>query len=262
AVREIRFAPQCQCLLRVETEKRGRQLYYRCWVEVRIGSTSGVGPIDNSSSKLAQFRCCSRAHRRTAEGAMPTYDVNIVAAPISNLDNLKKQAKQYLRWHRERYHPVAAEIRAALPRFRHLDDLQVLDACFKLSDAQGLVARRFGFEGWRALKAGAQAMTTQSKQTATHPILSATVTQLFCSDIKASAISLRPNSAFPWISAMAIHRSMERSSETMRGSPCGSCAGRSFSGTFGRESLCCRPRCGAIPPPRSSQCSSISRFLG
>ena len=74
---------------------------------------------------------------------------------MPNLDNLKKQAKQYLRWHRERYHPVAAEIRAALPRFRHLDDHQVLDASFKLSDAQELVARRLGFEGWQALKAGA-----------------------------------------------------------------------------------------------------------
>src|SRR5215475_2510527 len=122
----------------------------------------------------------------TAEGAMPTYDVKTVAAPMPNLDNLKKQAKQYLRWHRERYHPVAAEIRAELPRFRHLDDHQVLEASFKLSDAQELVARRLGFEGWQALKAGAHAVTAQCKQTPTHPILSATVAQLFVSDIKAS----------------------------------------------------------------------------
>jgi len=122
----------------------------------------------------------------TAEGAMPTYDVKTVAAPMPNLDNLKKQAKQYLRWHRERYHPVAAEIRAELPRFRHLDDHQVLEASFKLSDAQELVARRLGFEGWQALKAGAYAVTAQCKQTPTHPILSATVAQLFVSDIKAS----------------------------------------------------------------------------
>jgi hypothetical protein len=33
---------------------------------------------------------------------MPTYDVKAVAAPMPNLDNLRKQAKQYLRWHRER----------------------------------------------------------------------------------------------------------------------------------------------------------------
>jgi catechol 2,3-dioxygenase-like lactoylglutathione lyase family enzyme len=105
---------------------------------------------------------------------------------MPNLDNLKKQAKQYLRWHRERYHPVAALIRAGLPRFQHLDDHQVLDARFKLSDAQELVARRLGFEGWQALKAGAQAMTAQVKETPIQPTLSTTVAQLFVSDIKAS----------------------------------------------------------------------------
>src|SRR5258708_3371226 len=31
---------------------------------------------------------------------------------------------EYLRWHREWYYPVAAQIRAALPRFRHVGDVQ------------------------------------------------------------------------------------------------------------------------------------------
>lgn len=111
---------------------------------------------------------------------------NLVIAPVPNIDNLKKQAKQYLRWHRERYYPVAAEIRAVLPRFRRLDDHQVLDASFKLSDAQELIARRLGFDGWQALKAGAQAMTVQEQQTTTRPYLSATAAQLFVADVKAS----------------------------------------------------------------------------
>ena len=72
---------------------------------------------------------------------------------MPNLDNLRKQAKQYQRWHRERYHPVAAEIRATLPRFRHLSDAQVLETSFKLRDAQELIARQLGFESWQALKA-------------------------------------------------------------------------------------------------------------
>jgi catechol 2,3-dioxygenase-like lactoylglutathione lyase family enzyme len=105
---------------------------------------------------------------------------------MPNLENLKKQAKQYLRWHRERYHPVAAEIRAALPRFRHFDDNQVLEASFKLSDAQELVARQLGFEGWQALKAGALAMSNQAKQTTTVAILSGTEAQLYVADVKAS----------------------------------------------------------------------------
>lgn len=105
---------------------------------------------------------------------------------MPNLENLKKQAKQYLRWHRERYYPVAAEIRASLPRFRHLDDHQVLDASFKLVDAQELVARQLGFEGWQALKAGAPAMNTSVNPATTSPILTGTEAQLYVTDFKAS----------------------------------------------------------------------------
>ncbi len=108
------------------------------------------------------------------------------AAPMPNIENLKKQAKQYLRWHRERYYPVAARIRAGLPRFRHLSDEQVLNADFKLADALELVAREMGFEGWPALKSGAHAMTHEAGQTVPRPILSSTEAQLFVADIKAS----------------------------------------------------------------------------
>ena len=45
---------------------------------------------------------------------MPTYATSIVAAPMPNLDDLKKQAKLILRWHRNHYCPVGAQIRAGL----------------------------------------------------------------------------------------------------------------------------------------------------
>jgi uncharacterized glyoxalase superfamily protein PhnB len=105
---------------------------------------------------------------------------------MPNIENLKKQAKQYLRWHRERYYPVAARIRASLPRFHHLTDAQVLEANFKLGDAQELVARENGFEGWQALKSGAHAMTREDGKTAPQPVLNSTEAQLFVADIKAS----------------------------------------------------------------------------
>jgi uncharacterized glyoxalase superfamily protein PhnB len=105
---------------------------------------------------------------------------------MPNIENLRKQAKQYLRWHRERYYPVAARIRAALPRFGHLSDQQILDTTFKLADAQELVAREKGFEGWQALKSGAHAMNHEAKQAVPRPILSSTEAQLFVADIKAS----------------------------------------------------------------------------
>lgn len=105
---------------------------------------------------------------------------------MPNLKNLKKQAKQYLRWHRDGYFPVAAEIRAALPRFRDLDDREILKADFKLADAQELVARQMGFDGWQALKSGALTMSIQAKQAAPRPVLRSTSAQLFVADIKAS----------------------------------------------------------------------------
>ena len=105
---------------------------------------------------------------------------------MPNIENLKKQAKQYLRWHREQYHPVAAQIRAALPRFRNLGVVQISESNFKLSDAQELVARQMGFDGWQALKSGADAMTDEPRQTPPRPILSSIEPQLFVANIKSS----------------------------------------------------------------------------
>jgi len=105
---------------------------------------------------------------------------------MPNIENLKKQAKQYLRWHREQYHPVAAQIRAALPRFRNLGVVQISESSFKLSDAQELVARQMGFDGWQALKSGADAMTDEPRQTPPRPILSSIEAQLFVANIKSS----------------------------------------------------------------------------
>jgi catechol 2,3-dioxygenase-like lactoylglutathione lyase family enzyme len=105
---------------------------------------------------------------------------------MPNLENLRKQAKLYVRWHRDGHHPVAAQIRAVLPRFKDLTDRQILDRDFKLSDAQELVARQSGFESWQALKTGVQAMTDTAHAIATKPELTQVEAQLFVADIKAS----------------------------------------------------------------------------
>jgi catechol 2,3-dioxygenase-like lactoylglutathione lyase family enzyme len=104
---------------------------------------------------------------------------------MSNLENLRKQAKQYVRWHREGYYPVAAIIREHLPRFRHLSDPEILATAFRLADAQELVARKEGFEGWQALKTGA---STAMSQTHPHsrPILTSVAAHLYVRDLKAS----------------------------------------------------------------------------
>ena len=105
---------------------------------------------------------------------------------MPSFENLKKQAKLVLRWHRERYYPVAAQIRTMLPRFRHLSDPEILSAPFKLSEAQELVARSQGFENWQALKTGLTAMTNKTSPPAARAVISATAAELFVSDIKAS----------------------------------------------------------------------------
>jgi uncharacterized glyoxalase superfamily protein PhnB len=73
---------------------------------------------------------------------------------MNSIENLRKQAKQIVRWHRDRVWTVAEVIRATLPRFAKLSDREILDAEFKLVDAQELVARRAGFDGWQALLNG------------------------------------------------------------------------------------------------------------
>src|SRR5262245_10611250 len=105
---------------------------------------------------------------------------------MPNLENLKKQAKLVLRWNRDRYYPVAAQIRATLPRYRHMTDAQVLAHSFKLSDAQELVARQHGFESWEALKRGLPTMADRAEQTTSKAIIVAAEPQLFVANIKAS----------------------------------------------------------------------------
>jgi catechol 2,3-dioxygenase-like lactoylglutathione lyase family enzyme len=105
---------------------------------------------------------------------------------MPNLENLRKQAKLVLRWHRDRYYPVAAQIRSVLPRFQKLSDPEILDAPFKLADAQELVARQQGFESWQALREGLQSMSGSTAQATMRPVITAVAAELFVSDIRKS----------------------------------------------------------------------------
>jgi len=104
-----------------------------------------------------------------------------------NIEHLRKQAKLYVRWHREQYYPVAARIRAVLPRYSRLTDREILAQPFRLTDAQELVARTVGFESWEALRRGSHLAT----HTRTGPIAMTTLVaaepQLYVRDIVASS---------------------------------------------------------------------------
>ena len=116
---------------------------------------------------------------------MPTYDL-IVEVYMPNLENLKKQAKFILRWHREGHHPVAAQIREILPRFLHMSDAEILAVGFKLSDAQELVARQQGFDSWQALKTGLSTTRVKAKSSPPKATIVCAEPQLLVTDIKRS----------------------------------------------------------------------------
>jgi|SRR6185312_9922276 len=107
---------------------------------------------------------------------------------MPHIDTLKKQAKQLMRWRRDRLWTVAQRIRNGLPRYAALTDAQILDLDFPLAEAQELVAREQGFETWTQLRAtlgdGGKAETPTKEPAA--PILGAAEPTLFVADIAAT----------------------------------------------------------------------------
>jgi len=103
-----------------------------------------------------------------------------------NLENLRKQAKLILRWHRERHYPVAAQIRKHLPRFLNVSDSEILAASFKLSDAQEVVARQQGFDSWQSLNAGLLNTPLKVNPLPSKATIVGAEPQLFVTDIKRS----------------------------------------------------------------------------
>ena len=58
---------------------------------------------------------------------------------MPNFDNLRKQAKLLVRWHRAGNYSVGGRIRG-LPRYRNLTDVEALSLKFPLSEAQEIIA--------------------------------------------------------------------------------------------------------------------------
>jgi catechol 2,3-dioxygenase-like lactoylglutathione lyase family enzyme len=105
---------------------------------------------------------------------------------MPNLENLKKQAKLVLRWHREGHYPVAAQIRGHLPRFVNMPDAEILAASFKLGDAQEMIARQQGFESWQALKTGLSTASAKVRASPSKATIIGAEPQLLVTDIKRS----------------------------------------------------------------------------
>jgi len=105
---------------------------------------------------------------------------------MPDLENLKKQAKLILRWHRDRHYPVAAQIRELLPRFGKMSDAAILASTFKLGDAQEMLARQHGFDSWQALKTGLPTPTRKLSSAPSKATIVGAEPQLFVANIKRS----------------------------------------------------------------------------
>jgi len=75
----------------------------------------------------------------------------------SNLDHLKKQAKDLIRSYRTRDPQAIAQFRQSLPAAAGRSDDAIVTLAFRLHDAQSCVARAYGFASWTDLRAYVEA---------------------------------------------------------------------------------------------------------
>jgi catechol 2,3-dioxygenase-like lactoylglutathione lyase family enzyme len=114
---------------------------------------------------------------------------------MPNFENLKKQAKLLVRWHRAGNHSVGGRIRS-LPRYRNLTDVEALALKFPLSEAQEIIALESGYESWAALKSGFSTMAEQAQAVATGPVLKGAMPVVFVSNVQTSAAFFRDKLGF------------------------------------------------------------------
>ena len=105
---------------------------------------------------------------------------------MTSIETYRKQAKQLVRWHRDRNFSVGGKVRV-LDRFRDLTDVEILDRPLPLTLAQEVIAVEAGFADWPALKAVAQKEGGSASVRKGAPQLTGLVPVLFVRDVSASA---------------------------------------------------------------------------
>ncbi len=114
---------------------------------------------------------------------------------MANFDNLKKEAKLLVRWHRAGNHSVGGRIRS-LPRYRNLTDVEALALKFPLSEAQEIIALESGYESWAALESGLPTMPRQAQPVPPAPVLKGARPVVFVSNVQTSAAFFRDKLGF------------------------------------------------------------------
>lgn len=103
---------------------------------------------------------------------------------MTTISTYRKQAKQLVRWHRERNASLPGRVRR-LARFARLSDAAILDAPLPLALAQEIIAVEAGCADWAALKAAAAAEPAAAVNAGAAVLGVAPV--LFVRDVAASA---------------------------------------------------------------------------
>src|SRR6185503_15807654 len=114
---------------------------------------------------------------------------------MPTIDSYRKQAKQLVRWHRERNYSVGEKVRL-LERYRALRDRQVLDMPMPLTLAQEIVAVEAGFRDWAALKEAADDVACPASITREGVRLRSATPILFVRDVAAAAEFYRSRLGF------------------------------------------------------------------
>jgi catechol 2,3-dioxygenase-like lactoylglutathione lyase family enzyme len=105
---------------------------------------------------------------------------------MPSLETYRKQAKQLVRWHRDRNYSVGEKVRL-LERYRHLTDREVLDMVMPLTLAQEIVAVEAGYRDWAALKSATRDGISHTSVEVSAPALVGVVPILFVRDVERAA---------------------------------------------------------------------------
>jgi catechol 2,3-dioxygenase-like lactoylglutathione lyase family enzyme len=114
---------------------------------------------------------------------------------VPTIDTYRKQAKQLVRWHRDRNYSIGEKFRL-LERYRHLTDIEALNTPLPLTVAQEIVAVEAGFKDWAALRASATNVKRTSKPIEGTPTFLSAVPILFVRDVTKAAAFYAERLAF------------------------------------------------------------------
>jgi len=112
-----------------------------------------------------------------------------------SLENLRKQAKLLVRWHRERNYSVAGRIRQ-LARYQELTDAEALALPFPLHEAQEVIAREQGYASWTELKDGVKIANRTASTAPVELRLTRSIPVVFVSDVQSAAEFYRDRLGF------------------------------------------------------------------